>query len=388
MGARIPQVLCVGCFGLVGADWLTLGGAGRSWQGELVLVLPSGVHVDAARKLVHVEAGSLWQHVDWELALFGLCVPSPIVHTIGVAGSTLGGGWGYVSKQYGMSCDSVVEAEMVTADGKVLVLNRETNRDLFWATVRGASAVCTLGVVTRLTFKAYPAPAHVYHGLMGWDLDAVDAGKWGAFADALLRTRSKWPLDFICYPVLLGGKMQLMIYCPAGEQVARQRIAPLLEAVGKEVTHNDCSVKTYLEAQRYTEATFPEQRAFMKSRFVVLTRDLFLAAHKHMSAIRGNPHSRIVFQNYFDTPDEELYLMLVSAQWDHAEEDATMRKWVESAVALAPKDLGSAVNFAPKDTSLQDLFEDDDVARITRLKKQYDPHNFWARPTSNTNVHK
>lgn len=150
---------------------------------------------------MHVEAGSLWKHVDWELSLYGQCVPSPIVHSIGCAGSTLGGGWGYVSKEHGMSCDSVVEAEMVTAAGKVLVLNHVSNRELFWATVRGAGAACTLGVITRLTFRTYVAPPLVYHGLLGWELDAVDKQKWGAFADALIKKRREWPLDFICYPV-------------------------------------------------------------------------------------------------------------------------------------------------------------------------------------------
>ncbi len=65
---------------------------GRSLTGEFVLVLPSGCHVDSAKKLAHVEAGSLWRDVDWELSLFGQCIPSPIVQSIGVAGSTLGGG--------------------------------------------------------------------------------------------------------------------------------------------------------------------------------------------------------------------------------------------------------------------------------------------------------
>lgn len=172
--------------------------------------------------------------------------------------------------------------------------------------------------------------------------------------------------------------MQLMIYCPAGEQVARHHIAPLVEAVGLDITHNDCSLKSYLEVQRYTEATFPPQRALMKSRFVILTRDLFLEAHQHMHLLpAGNLHSRVIFQNYFDSPDEELYLLLVSAQWSHQEEDAAMQKWVEDMIAKSPADLGAAVNFVPKDTSLKDLFEDDDVARIVRLKKQVDPHNFW-----------
>lgn len=159
---------------------------GRSLTGDFVLVLPSGCHVDNVKKLAYVEAGSLWQHVDWELSLYGRCIPAPIVQSIGVAGSTLGGGkrrpcppvsggphltwalgegWGYVSKEHGMSCDSVVEAEIVTADARVLRLSRDSNRDLLWAVMRGAGAG-TLGVVTRLTFKTYEAPVSVYHGAL------------------------------------------------------------------------------------------------------------------------------------------------------------------------------------------------------------------------------
>lgn len=69
--------------------------------------------------------------------------------------------------------------------------------------------------------------------------------------------------------------------------------------------------------------------------------------------------------------------MLVSAQWDKPEDDAGEVEWVRAMVAKVPQELGAAVNFSSRDASVDDLFGEDDVARLTRIKKKYDPTGFW-----------
>ncbi len=123
---------------------------------------------------------------------------------------------------------------------------------------------------------------------------------------------------------------------------------------------------------------YPSQRAAMKGQFVLLTEELFLHGLRHMNGLpKGNKYSRIVFQNYFSS-EEENYLLLVSGQWDSPDEDGHMSQWVDACCQKLSTELGAAPNFAPRGTKLQDLFDDEDIARLNMLKKKYDTHNFFS----------
>jgi FAD/FMN-containing dehydrogenase len=126
-----------------------------------------GIHVDPSNKTVRVEGGCIWGDVNEAAHEFGLAVPSGIISSTGVGGLTLGGGVGYLSRQYGLTMDNLLGVDIVLADGRCLNANRDENPDLFWA-VRGGSG--NFGVVTSFLFQANEVRT-VYGGPIFWPLE-------------------------------------------------------------------------------------------------------------------------------------------------------------------------------------------------------------------------
>jgi FAD/FMN-containing dehydrogenase len=128
------------------------------------LSMLKSVRVDQATQTVRVEAGCTSGDVDHATHAFGLAVPSGIVSTTGVAGLTLGGGTGYLTRKYGLTIDNLLEADLVLADGRVVTASRDQHPDLFWA-IRGGGG--NFGVVTSFLFQAHPVST-VYAGPVFW----------------------------------------------------------------------------------------------------------------------------------------------------------------------------------------------------------------------------
>lgn len=129
--------------------------ATSSVEGGLVIDLTemNDVHVDPSTRIARVGGGATWGAVDRETQLYGLATPGGLVSTTGVAGLTLGGGISWLRSKYGLSCDAMRSAEVVTANGEVLTASATENADLFWA-LRGGGG--NFGVVTSFEFELYP----------------------------------------------------------------------------------------------------------------------------------------------------------------------------------------------------------------------------------------
>ncbi len=127
------------------------------------------VHVDPNKKTVLVGGGALWRDVDHATHPFGLAVPSGIISTTGVAGLTLGGGLGYLTRKYGLTIDNLLSVDMVLANGRFVTASAKQNPDLFWA-VRGGGG--NFGVVTSFLFKGRPVHTS-YGGPMLWPMEAA-----------------------------------------------------------------------------------------------------------------------------------------------------------------------------------------------------------------------
>ena len=129
------------------------------------LSMMKSVRVDPASRTVRVDAGCTSGDVDHATHAFGLAVPFGIVSTTGVAGLTLGGGTGYLTRKYGLTIDNLLEADVVLADGRFVTASKSEHPDLFWA-LRGGGG--NFGVVTSFLFQAHPVGT-VYAGPIFWE---------------------------------------------------------------------------------------------------------------------------------------------------------------------------------------------------------------------------
>jgi FAD/FMN-containing dehydrogenase len=134
-----------------------------------------GVRVDPETRTIRVAAGCVTGDVDHAAHPFGLAVPFGLVSTTGVAGLTLSGGHGYLSRQYGLAADNLIEADVVLADGSFVTANEATNADLLWA-LRGGGG--NFGVVTSFLFRAHPT-SMIVGGPLIWEMsEATQIMRW------------------------------------------------------------------------------------------------------------------------------------------------------------------------------------------------------------------
>ena len=130
------------------------------------LSMMKGIRVNPVDCTVQAEPGCTQGDVDHASHAFGLAVPAGIVSTTGLAGLTLGGGSGYLTRKYGLTIDNLIEADVVLADGSFVTANATENADLFWA-LRGGGG--NFGIVTNFVFNAHPVKM-VYAGPIFWDI--------------------------------------------------------------------------------------------------------------------------------------------------------------------------------------------------------------------------
>jgi FAD/FMN-containing dehydrogenase len=176
------------------------GGLGLCDDGLTIDLSPMRyVRVDAARKRIRVGGGAVWGDVDHATAAFDLAVPSGTISTTGVAGLTLGGGIGHLTRKYGLTIDNLLSADVVLADGSALTTSEKQEPDLFWA-LRGGGG--NFGVVTSFEFRGNPIPA-IHAGPMLWELDDAE-------------TVLKWYREFIVQaPLELNGFFAFLTVPPA-----------------------------------------------------------------------------------------------------------------------------------------------------------------------------
>src|SRR5581483_6186684 len=126
-------------------------GFGTNDDGIVIdLVEMNGVRVDPQNRTARAEGGCTWGGFNHATYPFGLATTGGIIASTGIAGLTLGGGIGFLSRAFGLTCDNLLSADVVTADGRFLVASQKQNEDLFWA-LRGGGG--NFGVVTSFEYQ-------------------------------------------------------------------------------------------------------------------------------------------------------------------------------------------------------------------------------------------
>jgi FAD binding domain/Berberine and berberine like len=135
------------------------------WDGALMIDLSgmTGVHVDPKDRTVRAQGGVVWGGYDRETQAFGLASPGGLQSTTGIAGFTLGGGFGWLSRRHGLACDNLIEADVVTAGSEVVRASARENADLFWG-IRGGGG--NFGVVTSFRYRLHPIGPRLLCGML------------------------------------------------------------------------------------------------------------------------------------------------------------------------------------------------------------------------------
>jgi FAD/FMN-containing dehydrogenase len=256
-----------------------------------------GVVVDPEARTATAQAGCLLGDVDRETQLHGLATPLGFISEVGVAGLTLGGGLGYLTRRFGWTVDNLLEVEVVTADGTVRRANRDENPDLFWA-IRGAGA--NLGVVTSFKFRLHEVGPTVYGGLVAWPFERAEE-----ILEAYRALTATAPRELAVWMVLIrapeapfvpdewhGERVCTMAVCYSGDlDKIDEALAPI-RARGDPV-FDVLAEQPYTQVQSYLDATEPKgNHYYWKTEYLADLSDEFLSTWRHLAAQCPTPRRR------------------------------------------------------------------------------------------------
>jgi FAD/FMN-containing dehydrogenase len=369
-------------------------------EGGLMIDLSpmKAVRVDPDRRTARVEGGATLADFDREAQAFGLATPLGINSTTGVAGLTLGGGFGWLSRRLGLTIDNLLSTEVVTAKGEVVRASSDDNPDLFWA-LRGGGG--NFGVVTAFDFQLHPVGPEVLSGMIIHPLDA--ARDVLAFYRDFLPTT---PEEFVCWFVMRkapplpflpaewhGKEILALAVCYSGNDLAEgERIAAPLRAFGKPVA-DVIAPHPYAVWQTVLDPLLtPGQRNYWKSHdFREVSDGLINALIEHARKL-PDPNTEIAFAQLGGAvsrvPNDATayghrdgqFVLNVHGRWESRAKDAACIGWTRDLFqATAPFATGSVyVNFLTQD-------EGDRVRaaygrnydRLSQLKNKYDPRNLF-----------
>ncbi len=357
-----------------------------------------GVRVDPASSTVRVSPGCTSGDVDHATHPFGLAVPFGIVSTTGVAGLTLGGGSGHLARKFGLTIDSLLEADVVLADGSFVTSSKTVNADLFWA-LRGGGG--NFGVVTSFLFQAHPVGT-VFAGPMAWGQNHAQA-IMRAYRDFLPKApddlglmvglkmvpaNSPFPKEF------WGHRICLLVVCYNGtENDAKKALAPLLDALPAPAL-NWTGMMPYPALQSMFDGLYPKgMQWYWRGDFVRELSDEAIGAHveqaakapselslMHLYPIDGAVH-RVGKQETAWSARDATWSMVIAGIDPNPQQAAAITRWTKAYWdALHPFNLGGGYsNFMMDDEGAARIKAayGENYTRLAALKKKYDPGNLF-----------
>lgn len=355
------------------------------------------VHVDPGTRRARVEGGALLSDVDKETQAFGLAVPVGINSTTGIAGLTLGGGFGWTSRKLGLTIDSLASVDIVTADGNLRRADASQNADLFWA-VRGGSG--NFGAVTSFEFQLHQLGPEVMSGLLVHPLDAAP--------DLVRQYRelvSRAPDELTCWLVLRKAppapfipsdwhnrEVLVIALCHCGPMTeAEQAVAPY-RALGKPIVDLVQPHPFVAWEAAFDPLLTPGARNYWKSHDFHAFTDA--AAELVIDAVRQLPSDECeIFVGHLGAqvsrvPNDATafsrrdvnFIVNVHTRWREPAQEERCITWARRLFdGLAPHATGTVyVNFMPEDeTGRTAGAYGANYERLAEVKRRYDPQNMF-----------
>ncbi|MBZ8133959.1 FAD-binding oxidoreductase [Afifella sp. IM 167] len=355
------------------------------------------VRVVEQNRCADVGPGATLADVDRETQAFGLAVPTGINSTTGIAGLTLGGGFGWLTRKFGMTIDNLISADVVLADGRLVRASRHENPDLFWA-LRGGGG--NFGVVTNFEFRLHPVGPQVLSGLVVHPFeDARDIltryqPLLAEAADELTCwavMRKAPPLPFIP-PEWHGREVLILAMIWTGDMEEGEKATAALRGLGTPIV-DVVSPHPFVGWQAaFDPLLTPGARNYWKThdfeRLDPELIDTLLEAVRQLPSPEcevflahvGGAMSRIPADATAYPQRQAHFVMNVHTRWREAEDDSACIGWARDLFrAAAPHALGSAyVNFMPEDEA--DRIEKaygPNYQRLAEIKRSVDPDNIF-----------
>jgi FAD/FMN-containing dehydrogenase len=368
------------------------------WDDAVVVDLSAmrSVHVDPASGTVRVEGGATWGDVDHATHPFGLAVPCGFISTTGVGGLTLGGGIGYLTRQFGYTVDSLLSADMVLADGSFVTASADSHPDLFWA-IRGGGG--NFGAVTSFEFRGRP----VRNIVGGPTLFPLDRGAevlrfWDEFIAQAPEDINGWfgfltvpPVDPFP-PELQLQKMAGIIWCAnCDPERAQELLAPVREL---QPALDGVMEMPFPALQSAFDALYPKgQQWYWRADFVDELTDDAIAIHlehaaqlptpqstMHLYPIDGAAHRVADDDTAFAYRGARYGQVIVGVDPDPANNER-MIAWAKAYHdELHPHSAGGAyVNMMMHDEGPDRVRASyrDNYDRLVEVKRRYDPSNLF-----------
>ena len=355
------------------------------------------VRVDPANALARAGGGAIWGDFDHATHPFGLATTGGIISTTGVSGLTLGGGIGYLARKHGLSCDNLVSADIVTADGQLLTASERQHEDLFWA-LRGGGG--NFGVVTSLEFQLHPV-GEIIGGPIFFELEAAgevlrvyrdyiaqapeELGAFFAFQIAP-------PLPFI--PESRHGEtLCAIVTCWTGPAADAEAVLKPLRNAGPVVAEHVGPAPYPALNSAFDALLPPGLQHYWKADFVKELTDDAIAAHlehgpnvpcvqstMHLYPINGAVHRVGTDETAFAYRDM-TFACVIAGMWPDAADNDANTRWVRdywSAIHPHSGTEGGYVNFMAEDDQGRVLANyGQNYERLSRVKATYDPDNVF-----------
>lgn len=359
----------------------------------------STVEVDPAAMLASVGPGCLLQDVDRATQAHGLATVLGFISEVGVAGLTLGGGLGYLSRRFGWTVDNLENVEIVTADGVVRSANRRENPDLFWG-VRGAGA--NLGVVTRFDLRLHRVGPAVYGGLIAWPFERADE-----ILPAYRALTARAPRELAVWLILLtapaepyipeewqGRKVCAMAVCFTGDLGKVAEVMAPIRALGDPVV-DLLAEQPYTQVQSYLDDSEPKGfHYYWKTEYATELSDGLLSTIRELFAacpIQGAELGILHLAGALNEHPEDdgavgnrdaRYVIGSNGMWEPGDPSAeSYRAWIrQSWERQRPYTSGrNYINFQTADEEQHQVRASygTNYERLVQLKAKYDPGNLF-----------